>query len=370
MLTANIVVLALPDIFSVWLMAPAGLFLLVGGGPTMVTAMIWTMLADVTPVAERASVFYLLMALALILSATLTPLAGWLMTYTPWLPLWIGFAVCWVGTATSFLLPETGAALLHPQKTSTPEHEQEEADDDDEAPIKTTDSNSNNILSSAWTALRRDAHRVYAFTLSSHRITALALLTALHHPFLVGMVVYGLQYMTARFAWSWTRATYVVTVSRVTSVVLLVGLPLATTLMARCGVSDAFRRDLYLLRASATLLCIGCLLFGLAPDGGTMVASQVVYGMSLGYSAQARALVTALVEPHMLATLNTALATLEGIMDVVAAFGLGWLLTKGLELGGQLEGLPYLVLGGVALLAVITAFVIRPPNKKQQVGGA
>lgn len=367
MLTANIVVLALPDVFSVWLMAPAGLFLLVGGGPTMVTAMIWTMLADVTPVAERASVFYLLMALALILSATLTPLAGWLMTFTPWLPLWIGFAVCWVGTATSFLLPETSAVLLRPQRTSAPE-----PPDEDDEPVKTTDDNSsNNIFSSAWTALRRDAHRVYAFTLSSRRITALALLTALHHPFLVGMVVYGLQYMTARFAWSWTRATYVVTVSRVTSVALLLaGLPLATTLMARCGVSDPFRRDLYLLRASATLLCIGCLLFGLAPDGGTMVASQIVYGMSLGYSAQARALVTALVEPHMLATLNTALATLEGIMDVVAAFGLGWLLTKGLELGGELEGLPYLVLGGVALLAVITAFVIRPPNTKQQTGGA
>jgi MFS family permease len=134
--------------------------------------------------------------------------------------------------------------------------------------------------------------------------------------------------------------------------------------MVRGGIVDPFKRDLYLLRVSAGLLCAGSLLFALAPDGGSMMAAQVVYGLSLGYSPQARALVTALADPDMLATLNTTLATLEGLLSVIAASSLAWLLGKGLELGGDLQGLPYLVLGGVAFLALITALFIKVPKDR------
>lgn len=374
-ISANTLILALPGVFSIWLMVPASLFLLLGGGSTMVTAMVWTMLADVTPAAQRASVYYLLMALALVLSASLTLLSAYLMAYTPWLPMWLGFGVCWLGNVGSFLLPETSPLLLGKAKEDAPaagtsdrveEGAPERTPEGANTPPKVT---LRGIIATGWSSLSDDAWHIYYFIISSPSIMALSFLVALHNPFLIGMVFFGLEYMTLCFMMSFHEGTYVLAISRYTSVaVLLAGLPLATRLLTLAGVDVPFRRDLYLFRVSALLLLVSCVLFGFAPTRGAMTASQVIYGTSMGYSPQVRALVTALVEPHMLATLNTALATLECVVGVVAAPVVGWLLGRGMDLG--FYGLPYLLLSIVAFAILIVAFLIRPPSNKWQMGAA
>ena len=362
--------MSFPDVLSIWLMIPASLFLLIGGGPTMTTAMIWTMLADVTPAAERAGVYYLLMAFVLVLTATLYPLSGWLMTFSPWLPLWGGFVILWIGVASSFFLPETGTLRAKADEQERQHHDENTettaASGEEDEPSKAN----GGLISTVWRVLKRDAIQIWCFIISSRQIMILCLLTALHNPFSVSMVVYGLQYMTARFQWDWSTATYVLTISRITSVIfLLVLLPAVSMYMLKGLGMNPFRRDLYLFRFSTVLLTAGCFLMALANQPWMMITSQMVYGMSSGYGPQARALVTALVEPHMLATLNTTLSALEGIMALIAAPGIGWLLGKGLEKGGMLVGLPYLVLAALAFLAMVTACLLKVPREMMRVEG-
>lgn len=389
-LSADAIILAFPDTFSIWLMVPASLFLLIGGGSTMVGAMVYTMVSDITPVADRASIFYLLMAFALILNAVLTPLSGLLMTRSIWLPAWLGLAACWAGTAVSYILPETSPILLAKAKGKllTEEHEEEHGEatatnveggeeqargDGITRTAGKGNGNGKGILSNAWFGFRSDFSNIYRFLISDGRIMVFTILTALHYPYLLGMSVFFYQFVSGHFALPWHQITYVATISRVTSVVVLLGiLPIVSRLMSRFGgrVAEPLRRDMYLLRASAVLLCAGCLLLGLAPNKWFIMASQVVYGLSAGYTPLARALAISLVEPHMLATLNTALAALEAIMTVVAAPVLGWLIGVGDDLNGVLGGLAYIVLGALAFGGMMTTFCLRVPINKVEAGGA
>jgi MFS family permease len=356
-----------PEIFSIWLMIPASLFLLIGGGPSMVTAMIWTMLADVTPAAERAGVYYMIMAVVLVLTATLYPLAGWLMTFSPWVPLWGGFVTLWIGVASSFFLPETGTLRAKADEREQQQQQQQHSEDADAHPATeaaTISKASGGLITRAWRVLKRDAVQIWRFIITSRQIMLLCLLNSIHNPFSVSMVVYGLQYMTARFEWDWSTATYVLTISRITSVIfLLFLLPAVSAYMLQGFGMNPYKRDLYLFRFSTILLTAGCFMMALAVQPWMMMTSQIVYGMSSGYAPQARALVTALVEPHMLATLNTTLSTLEGIMALIAAPGIGWLLGKGLEWGGLMVGLPYMVLAAIAFVAMVTACLLRVPRE-------
>lgn len=74
---------------------------------------------------------------------------------------------------------------------------------------------------------------------------------------------------------------------------------------------DPLRRDLLLSRISVLFVIGGSLLTAFAPVPWLFVISLVITSLGVGFSTLCRALLNAIVEPHILATLNTTVSMME-----------------------------------------------------------
>ena len=158
------------------------------------------------------------------------------------------------------------------------------------------------------------------------------------------------------------QATYVSTISNITALVaLLLLLPASSWLLVnRCGFGP-LSRDLFLTRISVVFVIVGSLLTAIAPVPWLYISALIITSLGVGCITLCRALLNAIVEPHTVATLNTTVSMLETMMGLIGSPVLGWLLSKGMDLGGLWMGLPYLVCGALAIGSglLLAAFRLR-----------
>ncbi|CAH0019952.1 unnamed protein product [Clonostachys rhizophaga] len=354
MVTWNIFILWFSDIFSIWLMIPGYILLFIGGGATMVAAMVWTIVTDVTREEERSSVFYQLVALTLIISASTNPLTAWLMNYSPWLPTFLGTGLLYVACFFVLLMPETrlvGLAL----KDVPDSPDGEVSTDEDSGPGVKADS----MLSAAWHKFTKYLAELWQFVIADKKIMALCVCEAVSTPIATSMVLFALQYIAVPLG-SWSKALTLLTISKVTSVILLLGiLPLSTHVILKYSSINRMKLDVYLARTSAVLLTLAMFAMGLADTEWELICALIIYGLSQGFSAQMRVLITAMVEPHMVATVNTTMSTLQSVMVIITTPLIGWLLGRGMEIGGVWTGLAYIVLAAMGCLVSIILCLLR-----------
>lgn len=137
-------------------------------------------------------------------------------------------------------------------------------------------------------------------------------------------------------------------------------LPGASWALGRAGYTP-LRRDLTLARVSIVFILIGMTIIALGPVSVICIIGLLIYSLGSGFPALFRGLVCAIVEPHTLGTLNTAIAMTENIMGLVSSPTLGWLLYQGFQLGGPWMGLSFLVASVLAAIVTIIMFVFRLP---------
>lgn len=143
---------------------------------------------------------------------------------------------------------------------------------------------------------------------------------------------------------------------------LLIVLPIISKFIARSLGDHPLRKDLYLARGSVIFVIIACLLAATASDPPALVVSLVFWGIGVGFVSQVRALATGVVEPHTLATLNTMVSSTETLMGSVGAPAFGWLLSRGIDLGGFWLGLPYLAALAFALGTCVFVWLFKIPR--------
>lgn len=346
-----ILVLRFPNVFSIWAMLYGCVALVIGGGGQMAGAMVWTILADVLPVANCTAVFYQLLAMML-LAVVVNPLTVLLLSIDPWIAMWLGFGILVLGMLTSLLVPETLG--LH-READRRRQRGYSLDNDDGSVLP-----KGGLVRQAWCAVRNDMDHVWRFIFGSRRIMMLVAAYGLFFPVKLNLSVNILQYMTKRFNWKWSTATYISTVSNITSVVvLLVLLPMASAVLRRRLGYNALRRDLALSRASVTLVATGSFMLAFASAPWLFVSALITASLGVGFSTPCRALLNAVVEPHTVATLNTTVSTIETLAGLIGAPALGWLLSRGLELGEPWLGLPYLVTAACSVLVLLAVFAFR-----------
>ena len=336
-----------PDTFSIWSILFGSVAFLIGGGTPVITAMVWTILTDSTSPTNRTTLFYQMHAMMLILSAAFRPVAAWLLSIDPWLPMWIGLVALILSMFSTLLIPET----LQLSKLSNPQHPSH---------LKS----GGGLLRTALASATKELFRIWHFILGSKHIMLLVLADGLCNPIYIAFEMNMLQYVTKRFNWDWSAATYLTTVNKVTSViVLLVILPLVSRTVTKRYSMSVSTRDLYLSRGSVLFIAAGSLCTAVAAAPWLLVVSLVVFSFGNGFPPQLRALLAGLVEQDSLATLNTTLATAETLMGLAGVPALGWLLSEGIRLGGAWMGLPFLFTSLCAALAAAAMFVFRLPRE-------
>ena len=88
---------------------------------------------------------------------------------------------------------------------------------------------------------------------------------------------------------------------------------------------------------------VGIFLTAVAWTPWLVIPALTVASAAEGLGAILRALLNAIVEPHTIATLNTTVSMLEALVGLPGGPGFGWLLSRGIDLGGVWMGIPFLL---------------------------
>lgn len=168
----------------------------------MAAAMLWTIIADATPAAERTRNFYLLHASILGLSVLVKPVAAFLMNFDPWINMWLSFLSVIVATFFTLLIPET---IAFRQEADTKRLVDEACEDSTlDAADETTDSSKRNIYESAWNTVKESVINIWNFILGSRAVLVLLICQVISYIIDATFSTYLLQYITGRFDWSWS----------------------------------------------------------------------------------------------------------------------------------------------------------------------
>jgi MFS family permease len=377
-----------PDTFSIWSILYGNVFYLIGGGGQMVVAMLWTIVADVVPVAERTSVFYRIYAMNLLISVAINPVAGWLLSIDPWLATWVGCGVLAVGILSSALIPETLKLRQEADKKRRGDQGTSSAPivgEPEEQPMKML--GVKELARRAWFSTKDDVSHVWRFIFASKTVVLLLLAYGPFYLIRLAFVLDILQYMTRRFNWEWStvrapidstfrlnlmansrkQATYVNTISSLTAVfTLLVVLPISSAILTKRFGFGPLSRDLFLARASIVVFIMGSILTALADVPWLFICSMVISYLGWGFTTLCRALLNAVVEPHTIATLNTTMSTMETLMGFIGSPVMGWLLSRGMELGGMWMGLPYIATTALGFGVMVAIYAARIPTGASQ----
>lgn len=285
------------------------------------------------PAEARTNLFYKLHAMMLIMSAAMRPVAGWLMSKDPWLPMWIGLIALALSTISALLVPETLQYSQTSEKILG-----DGVKPDTQRPTAAV------LLSRLIRLVRVEALRTWHFIFSSKKVMLLVMTYGLSSTIFMAFEMQMLQYMTVRYEWDWSTATYYSIVSKVTSVVVLLGiLPFASHAVEKRYDGNPVSRDLFLGLTSIAFIIAGNLLTVIAAVPALLVLALLVYGVGAGFWAQVRALLAETVDRNSLAAMSSVVAMVETLVSLVSIPFLGWLLSKGIEAGGFWIGLPYVM---------------------------
>lgn len=109
---------------------------------------------------------------------------------------------------------------------------------------------------------------------------------------------------------------------------------------------------------------IGLRITAVAANSQIFVVGLAISSTIAGFVHLVRALLNAVVEPHTIATLNTVICLVETLVGFAGAPWLGWLLSKGIRIGGFWAGLPFMACAAVAYISVGFIFAYRLEHSK------
>ncbi|KAJ5751037.1 hypothetical protein N7533_008065 [Penicillium manginii] len=378
----TVAVMWFSDIFplrAIWL---SSLAWLIGGGPVVAFAIIWTMMADVTTESERAAMFFQFGIVSMGADFVSTAASSWLMALNPWIPLFIGFIIIFLGLLMTFLLPETKHAFVK----DDPVHV-ELSEFDDEAEPKRQYTDPNDTDSEMNTRPSMDAHMSWSYPKTSSRVRSWwdrcrtnirfyvrpYLFILDHKPVLLLLSVFLIyrlsrgsswfltQYISTRYHWSIAESNLLVAFRpTVTIPVFLWGLPYLKKHYLNARHSST-QKDLSLARASILCFTLGTLGIGLSPAIGTLIPSMMLQASGSGFVFLTRSIITTLVDRDQTARLYTVIEILQSVGNVVASLTITAVFQLGLRLGGFWIGLAWMVTSSLFCMVAAAIWVFRLP---------
>ncbi|KAL2175553.1 major facilitator superfamily domain-containing protein [Thermothelomyces heterothallicus CBS 202.75] len=336
------------DVVPLWTTWFSAAFQLIGGGGSIVVAMLYTAVADVVPPAERTTVFFQMAAVFLASQMIAGPLGGTMLLWDPWIPLLVSLLVLVLTALSVLVYPET--VHLHDGKGS---REESHRVGDDIPPV-----------TKLVHKVREGFVDMRAFVLGNASVVFLLLSFV--------FVVLGryvgeilLQYSTDRYGWSWSTASMVLTIRNAGSLVtLLAAMPVASWFCTQHLGMESVAKDLWLTRWSGIFHVVGSFTIAAAANGIVYSFGLAWFALGSGMVATTRSLLNALVEEHHVGTLNSLIALMETVGLSVSGPLLAGSLRVGLDLGGAWIGLPFFTAGVFFVVSTAIVWFFRLPDSR------
>ncbi|KAL2161020.1 hypothetical protein VTH06DRAFT_8733 [Thermothelomyces fergusii] len=336
------------DLVPLWLTWFSAAFQLIGGGGSVVMAMLYTVVADVIPPIERATVFFQIAAVFLASQMIAGPLGGAMLLWDPWIPLLVSLLVLILAALSVLIFPET--VYLHDGKGSR-----------EEPGLVGNDAPG---MAKLVRRAREGFLDLRAFVFGNRSIVFLLLSFV--------FVILGryageilLQYSTDRYGWSWSTASMVLTIRNAGSLVtLLAAMPVASWFCTRRLGMESVAKDLWLSRWSGILHVVGSFTIAAAANGLVYSFGLAWLALGSGMIATTRSLLNTLVEEHHVGTLNSLIGFMETVGVSVAGPLLAGSLRAGLDLGGAWIGLPFFTAGMFFIISTAIVWFFRLPDSR------
>ncbi|KAJ5777608.1 hypothetical protein N7520_000854 [Penicillium odoratum] len=373
------------DIFPLRAVWFSSLAWLLGGGPVVAFAIIWTMMADVTTEDERATLFFQFGIVSMGADFLSSAFTSYLMSMNPWVPLFIGHAIIFLGLLLMFIIPET----KHARPPSRPEPFHVELSDlTEDDPHKRSpkpesgsyrDQNGggrdSNETHASWSYPSQQSPSLWARICANYRFYVKPYLFILKRKpvllLLTAFLVYRLsrgsswfltQYISTRYEWTLAQANLLVSFRPTVSIpVFLFVLPWLKKYYLNQRRSST-EKDLYLARGSIICLTLGTLGIGLSPTIGTLIPSMIIQTSGSGFVFLTRSIITTLVERDETARLYTVIEILQSMGNVVASLSITTVFQLGLRLGGVWVGLAWMMTSTLFCMVAAAIWAFRLPK--------
>ncbi|ATY61235.1 MFS transporter [Cordyceps militaris] len=341
------------DVIPLDLICLAGLATLIGGGPMVISAMIFAMIGDICTPEQRTVAFFYLGSSVTVVELISGPLTYLLMNRGAWFCLFIGFAGLCLSLASSLLLPESRGAntgASYRPLNDEPDSGQQAGNGPWNylANLPKVISNLPKVIASYTIAARN--------LVSRNTYSVLLLMGIVFSTLGQDVLILLLQYMTKRFSMSWADAALLLTMkSAVALGMTTIVLPLTSQLLLTKLSLSYTRKDLWMARVSASLLVLGALCLALAFTIRTFMLSLIIFTLGAGCNLVLRSLITSYAAEDRAGLIYTAISVSEGLGALVAGPVMASLFRLGLSWGGTWLGLPFLF---AALLSSITSLIL------------
>ncbi|KAE9362765.1 MFS general substrate transporter [Stipitochalara longipes BDJ] len=336
-------------------------FLFIGGGSSVVTAMIFAILSDVASEEQRAAIFFRFGAAALISTVVGIPFSWYLMKKNLWVTMWISIGFVVFGASLALFLPETleraKVADFAPEIISEEETEQAE-----ERPT-----------SSHQKSLKRKLAKLFDRVQGSHFIFESPMLFGLSIVFLLqrlsgNILNLMVQLASERFHWGLGDASFIIPIySIAVFLVLIIALPSVYHVLSTRFRMSSMRKDLIVARGSQLTFILGSLGIALGFVPALFIAGTIVFACGAGFPAAARSLITSLVHPDEVSRLYAFLAVIETIGQLIYGLLLSKAFGWGLNLGGLWSGMAFLACALLFAVVGSPIWLVREPTPEMDV---
>ncbi|KAK3191038.1 hypothetical protein K4F52_002988 [Lecanicillium sp. MT-2017a] len=327
------------SVYWMWLTAFINFF---GGGPAVFSAMAFTMISEVVPKSQRATVYLYVGAgptLGIILSG---PLAYVYMGLGHWFTAGMGLLGYVIVISVTMCIPETIVENKHAGE------ELVAGPDDAEDTGRLT-----RIWHSVVSAFLNTIQSLRVVFLQDKKL-GLLVLGSLFADLGTSLFNLLMQYATKRLNLQYREANLLISSTTVSKLVIVLALlPILSQFVLKYNVKP-IKKDMWIARISILLVSIGNFGLGLSNHVATFVPSLVMYNMYTAYLAALRSVVTEIAGESKLAVVFSTMGLLDSLGMLVAGPVMAQAYSLGLRLGGDWQGLPFYISGGlVAIVAVM-----------------
>ncbi|KAF2841302.1 MFS general substrate transporter, partial [Patellaria atrata CBS 101060] len=292
----------------------SSIFRLIGGGPHMALSMLMTMSADRATDETRSRAFYRTFSVYLTTDLIGPQLAYIALGHSLWLP----YLICGLSLALTFPVLYAMPSTMPAQKAQVFQ---------DKSPFGVT------------------SYKGYTSFLKNWRIL-LGLMTLFVAQFRWIAIDILLPYTSMTFGWSIGKTNLLISiVSAVNIFTFLLFLPYVTMVLQERSHVPIAVIDLFVTRASSTLLAIGLALMTLAWSPALLIFALVIYAGGFGTRASMLSVITGFIDPSQeTARLYTLVSMAEAVAHMLGSPFVEHVWASGIRLGGQWMILPFVVL--------------------------
>ncbi|KAI0398868.1 major facilitator superfamily domain-containing protein [Xylaria palmicola] len=338
--------------FSTRLVLLSPIFLLVGGGSRVLSAIISTIIADVAPEKMRTTIFYAVGAGLLITDVVAAAVGSWLLSKDLWLPFKFSAPIICLSFPLILAMPET---LVRSKSADTVNGQTVDHGVSDQSTM------------SPWlVSLVRRWFSDLVQTLRSLNplVIRKEITVCLSIIFLTAFsrAANGLftQYTSKLLDWPIATAGYILSVKSLVTLLTLVALACITQVLERKLGTRPLYLDVWVIRSSLMALTAGAILVAASKEPVLLISGSLLGSTGNGITQALQGLLATFADRSSTGQLFTGAALLELLAQFSGSLSFAKLFEVGLGTGSIWGmGLPFYISGVITLLSTVLSFLLR-----------